>query len=383
MAKVVLVANTDWYLYNFRLSLAEAVRKQGHDVLLVSPSGPYVHHLEQAGFRWQRWEVGRRSLSPLAELPAILALQRLYRQEKADLVHHCTIKPVIYGSLAARLASVPAVVNAITGRGYVYQREGVLGLLLRGVTGGLYRLAFGHANYAAIFENDTDRQFFIQQRFVHAQRTFLVEGVGVDPQRYVPAPEPVESLVVLPGRLLWAKGIADFVEAARLLRSRSQALAQVRFALVGDPDPGNPTSIPQETLRAWVEQGLVEWWGFRTDMPAVFQGAQIVTLPSIGEGVPTVLLEAAACGRPIVATDVQGCRDVVQHGVNGLLVPPNDPAALAQALETLLVDPARRAAMGAAGRKLVLEKFTNEKVNQATLAVYRSLGLTREISTTP
>jgi glycosyltransferase involved in cell wall biosynthesis len=371
MAKVILVANTDWYLYNFRRSLAHFLREQGFSVTLVSPAGKFVNQLEEDGFRWVEWSLGRQTIAPWRELPALLALVKIYRKEHPDLIHHHTIKPVLYGSLAARLARAPAVVNSVTGRGYVFLSKDSKASLLKWVALPFYRMAFSHPRQAAIFENDEDRQYFIQEKLITAEHTRLIAGVGVDTDRFVPAPEPQGTpVVLLSSRMLWDKGVGVLIEAARKLRQTTA----VRVALVGAPDPGNPASISEEQLQAWVTEGLIEWWGWQSDMNAVYQCSHIVTLPTMyGEGVPTVLLEGAACGRPLVATDMPGCRDIVQDQINGLIIPPDDPAALADALGKLLADPVLRGRMGTASRQLVLQKFTVNCVNRSTLSVYQEL----------
>jgi glycosyltransferase involved in cell wall biosynthesis len=370
MPKVILAANTDWYLYNFRLSLARYLREHGLEVVLVSPPGKFAEHLHSSGFRWLPWQLGRQTLAPWTEAKAFLALQRIYHQEKPQIVHHFTVKPVLYGTLAARRLHIPAVINSITGLGYVFLSREIKARLLRVIVTAAYRTAFKHPNNAAIFENEADRQVFIRQGLLPEERTVVIEGVGVDAERFIPVPEPEGTpLVVLPSRMLWDKGVGTLVEAARLLQPR----LPVRVALVGMPDPGNPANIDGARLQAWTEQGVVEWWGWQADMPDVYAKSTLVTLPSMGEGVPTALLEAAACGRAIVATDVPGCREVVKHGLNGLLVPPQDASALAEAIYQLLTDPAMRGRMGAAGRQMILDKFTTARVNPATFEVYRSL----------
>lgn len=373
--KIILVANTDWYLYNFRLALARLLRGQGYEVVLVSPSGRYALLLQQAGFRWIEWKVGRKSLAPWSELRSIYQLARLYRREKPALVHHHTIKPVLYGSLASRLVGIPAAVNSITGRGYVFLGKDRKARLIRRLVRPFYRLAFSAPDRVAIFENEVDRQYFLQEGLLSAGQTQLIEGVGVDTERFLPASEPGGTpIVILPARMLWDKGVGVLAEAARLLFGETpQDARQARVALVGIPDPGNPASVDEAVLRQWHAEKVVEWWGWQDDMRTIYQSCHIVTLPSSGEGIPTALLEAAACGKPLVATDAPGCRDVVQHEVNGLLVPPNDPAALCAALQRLIADPGLRARMGAASRKLVLEKFTIEQINAATLQVVQTV----------
>jgi glycosyltransferase involved in cell wall biosynthesis len=371
MAKIVLVANTDWYLYNFRRSLAIFLRDQGHEVILVSPNGDYNADLQAAGFRWVTWDVGRQTAAPWLELPAINSLYKIYQREKPDLVHHHTIKPVLYGSLAARTAKIPSIVNSITGRGYIFLNEKLKASLFRPIARLLYQAAFSYSNQAVIFENDEDRRYFIDKKIVSSQKTWLVPGVGVDTQLFFPTPEPEGvPVILLSSRLLWDKGVGVLVEAARQL----EKCYPVRVVLVGAPDPGNPASIPEGQIRAWVKEGIIEWWGWQREMNSIYQQCAVVTLPTMyGEGVPTVLLEAASCGRPLVATNMPGCTAIVHDQVNGLLVPPGDPLALARALDKLLSDPGLRGRMGAASRQLVMEKFTIEQVNQSTLDIYQGL----------
>jgi glycosyltransferase involved in cell wall biosynthesis len=369
MVKVALVSNTDWYLYNFRLSLARHLQSLGWEVTLISPAGAYAAKLQQAGFTWLPWSVTRQSLLPWQELTAVRELARLYRQLQLDLVHHHTIKPVLYGGMAARLAGVPAIVNSITGRGYVFEgqdgRARTLGLAVKP----FYRWVLRNNRTRTIFENDGDRQYFTKNQLVQAERTHLIESVGVDATYFQPLPEPEGPVtVLLAARLLWDKGVGVLVDAARLLKEHG---LEVRIVLAGEPDPGNPTSIPEAQLLAWQQAGLVEWWGWQADMRAVYARCHIVALPSFHEGVPAGLLEAAACARPIVASDIPGCRTVVIDGETGLLVPVEQPGPLAQALERLLSDPDLRGRMGQAGRRRILQNFTQPHINQQTVEVYR------------
>ena len=369
--KILLAANTDWYLHNFRSSLATRLLEQGCQVTLVSPPGKYTREFERQGLRWIPWDLGRQSIAPWLEIGSLRQIFDIYRREKPDLVHHHTIKPVIYGTLAARLAGVPAIINSITGRGYIFLGEERKARSLKRLVKPLYRLAFSTPRCGATFENEEDRQYFVTNRFIPVERTWLIEGVGVDPNKFTPQPEPPgDPVILLAARMLWDKGIGVLVEAARLLKVDTAA----RVVLVGEPDPGNPASVSQSTLEKWHAAGIIEWWGWRADMPETYNQSHIVTLPTMyGEGVPTSLLEAAACGRPLVASDIPGCRQVVQDGHNGLLVPPNDPQALAAALKRLAGDAALRGRMGAASRQLVIQKFTHAQVNAATLRVYQQV----------
>lgn len=370
MAKILLISNTDWYLFHFRLSLARFLRKQGMEVILVSPPGRYISEISAEGFRWLEWQVGRQTLNPFRELISVFRLIRIYRLERPLLVHLHTIKPVIYGSLAARFASDFSIVRSITGRGYVFLGQDLRAKFLRLLVKTIYRVALNSGTSATIFENESDRQYFLDENFVNPDKSFIIEGVGVDTEYYLPLPEPEGiPVVVLASRMLWDKGVGTFVDAARLLSSKVSA----RFVLIGEPDEGNPASIDPEVLKQWVDGGIVEWWGWQADMRSVFGSCHLVTLPSYGEGVPTVLLEAAASGRAIVATDVPGCRDVVVDGITGLLVPPQDPTALAEALKTLINNPDMRKAMGKAGREIVDRRFSTTKINNETYRIYQKL----------
>jgi glycosyltransferase involved in cell wall biosynthesis len=365
--KILLFANTDWYLYNFRCHLAQALREQGNDVTLLSPAGEYAVRLQALGFRWIDFPLSRRGMDPLAELQSLVRLVRLYRRERPDLVQHFTVKCVLYGTLAARLAGIRAVVNSITGLGYVFLPGGRLKQVLRFFVRFWYRAVLRGSQ--VIFENDDDRQAFLCFGFISPADGHLIPGVGVDTRRFTPVPFPSgKPVVLLASRLLWDKGIGEFVEAARNLR---RAGVQARFALAGRTDPGNPASIPEAQIKAWAEEGLVEWWGWIEDMPATLAKASIVCLPSYREGLPTVLVEAASCGRPVIASDVPGCRLAVRDGVTGFLIRVRDADSLSEALRKLITNPALCSEMGAAGRRLVDEVFSSEMVLGQILTVYR------------
>lgn len=372
--KIILFANTDWYLYNFRRSLALALQRQGDAPLLISPAGAYGERLRGLGLRWEPVPMQRRSLDPLREARLLAWLVRLFRRERPALVHGFTIKCAVYGSLAARLAGVPARVNAIAGMGYVFTSGDARARLLRPLVRMLMHLALGGGGARLVLQNPDDVALFERAGFVDRGRVRLIPGSGVDCARFAPrrdVRDPDAPLrVLLAARLLWDKGLAEFVEAARLLRDQGTA---IEFLLAGDPDPGNPAAVPEETVRGWVEAGLLRWLGHVDDMPAVLAGADVAILPSYREGLPKGLIEAAACALPLVATDVPGCREVVSDGIDGLLVPPRDGAALAQAITRLHRDPALAARLGGAAREKALARFDERIVVADTLAVYREL----------
>jgi glycosyltransferase involved in cell wall biosynthesis len=374
MMKVLMFANTDWYLYNFRLPLALHLAERGAEVVMVAPDGAYSQLIEEAGIRFIPLRMDRRSLNPFSELRVVWDLYRVYRREQPDLVHHFTIKSVAYGSLAAKLAGVGAIINAVAGLGYVFTSDSRKARLLRPLVLLFLRLVFGGKQSRLIVQNPDDRALFLDKQLIAEDRVRLILGSGVNTDRFVPNtqgrgdPQPV---VVLATRLLWDKGIGEYVEAARRLKESG---VSARFILAGAPDVGNPGSVPQEALERWCDEGVIEPVGHVRDMTLLLQKADIVVLPSAyGEGVPRILIEAAASGLPLVTTDIPGCREIVEHRVNGLLIPPGDVEALAAAMRMLIEAPDRGRIMGYAGREKVLKSFDERAVIGQTEAVYAEL----------
>jgi len=372
MPKLLFLVTEDWYFCSHRLPLARAAKAAGYEVVVATRVGAHAEAIIAEGFKLVPIGLRRSSQNPWREIKAILEIAGIYRRERPDLVHHVALKPVLYGSIAARLTRVPAVVNALAGLGFVFASESLKARLLRPWVVGALRLLLDARERVLIVQNPDDRRMLVEGGVVKPARVRLIRGSGVDIRRFAPTPEPVGTpLVVLPSRLLWDKGVGEFVAAARLLKAQG---VEARFVLVGDGDPENPATIPDGTLEAWRAEGVVEWWGRREDMSAVLESSSIACLPSYREGLPKVLLEAAACGRPLVATDVPGCREIVIDGSNGLLVPVRDAPALADAIGRLLADPGLRVAMGRRGRELVEAQFSEERVVMQTLAVYRELA---------
>jgi glycosyltransferase involved in cell wall biosynthesis len=355
-----------------RLALARAARDSGFEVHVATPASSDAASLATDGFAFHPVPLTRRGINPFREVLTVLALHRLYRRLKPDLVHHLRLKPVLYGTLAARLAGRPAVANSLTGLGYVFTATGREAATLRRIAQFGLRVALRHENSTVIFENPDDRRRFVDSELVNERRTAIVAGSGVDVNFFQETPFPAGTpLVVLASRMLWDKGVGEFVEAARLIAGRG---VHARFALVGDTDAGNPSAVPRDQLQKWHAEGVVEWWGFRRDIQDVLGQSHVVCLPSsYGEGIPRILIEAASCGRPLVATDAPGCREIVRDGLNGFLVPVKNAEFLANALQKLVVDKDLRIRMGANGRKLVLSGFSLQQVLVSNLAVYEEL----------
>lgn len=366
--RLLYLVGEDWFFCSHRLPLAEAALREGYEVIVATRVTRHGEAIRAAGLRLIPFEISRRGLNPFAELGTILRLAALYRHIQPDLVHHVTLKPVVYGSIAARLAGVQHMVNALAGLGWLFISRSFLAAPLRFLVQHLLRRLL--AKGLVIVQNPDDSAL-LENLGIPLHRLRLIRGSGVDLACYRPGPAPAGTpLVVLASRMLRDKGVREFVEAARLLKQQGVA---ARFVLVGVPDSGNPASLPIPMLESWVKEEAIEWWGQRNDMPMVYAEAHVACLPSYREGLPKSLLEAAACGLPIVSTDVPGCREAVIHGETGLLVPPRDAPALAQALRRLLEDADLRRTMGDAGRRLAERDFSLENSVAQTLALYRDL----------
>jgi len=369
MPKIILFANTDWYIYNFRLALAKELRSHGYEVVILSPPGNFHEKLQANGFQWIPFPLSRQGTNPLGELWTLWRLLRVYRRVKPVIVHHFTIKPVIYGSLAAHILGIKGIINSITGLGHLFIDPRLITRILRTLAKIFYRASLKKTQ--VIFENPEDQNTFIQNRLLQPKQTHLILGTGVDVEKFQPTTKTNNHpLVLFSSRLLITKGLLEFVEAAQRLKQKG---LKARFAIAGTPDPGNPASISNEQIDAWQRSSLVEIWGWQDDMPSVLAKADIFCLPSYREGVPNALLEACASALPIVTTNVPGCRDVVTQGVNGLLVPVRNVLALANAIEILIANPELRGEMGARGRDIAINKFSKEKIIMKTLSVYNMI----------
>lgn len=357
----------DWFFFSHFLSRARVAVAAGFDVGVVCRVHEHGQAIRREGFNLIPIDIRRGRVSPLRDLRLIWTVVGLYRRLRPDIVHHIAVKPLIYGSIAARLSGVSGIVNAPVGMGFVFSSQRWFAQLLRPFVLGAYRLLLDPPSGYVVLENNDDLDWLTRVRIVRPGRAVLIRGAGVDPAQFRPGKEEQPPMVVMVGRLLWDKGIGEFVAAASWLRQKG---SRARFVVIGQSDPDNPGSIPRKQVIAWQEGGVVEFWGQRTDIPDIFSRAALACLPSYREGLPKVLVEAAACGLPIVATDVPGCREVVVEGVNGYLVAPRDPMALARAVNALLAQPDLRRRFGQASRRIVIEHFTEEHVDHQTLALY-------------
>jgi len=370
--RILFFITEDWYFWSHRLSIARAARDAGFEVLIATRVHRHRERIEKEGFKLIPLRLVRRNRNPVKILLNIIEIVKTYRREKPDIVHHVAVQPVLFGSLAAMISGKTAVVNALAGLGHVFVVQELKTRLLRRVLLAAFKLAFCGKNVIGIFQNPDDLKIFVDFGVIKREKAVLIRGSGVDTTCFAYRPEQTDvPIVLLASRMLWKKGIGEFVEASRILRRSG---VECRMIIVGIMDPENPASINEETLCKWHDEGVIEWWGKRDDMQEVFAESNIVTLPTTyGEGIPKVLIEAASCGRAIVTNDVPGCREIVRHNENGLLIPPHDLKGLTDALKYLIENPELRVTMGTRGRKIVEAEFSEEIVVGQTMEVYERI----------
>jgi glycosyltransferase involved in cell wall biosynthesis len=374
--KICFVANTGFALFNFRVSLIKLFTKKGWEVSAIACNeADYDKKFAEQGVKFINVPMDHKGLNPLQDLKLLLSLSRIYRKESPDIVHHFTIKPVIFGSIAAKIAGIPGIVNTITGLGYVFEKKGWLEVL----TTKLYKIALS-GRPRILFQNNDDRALFLQKEIVKSEQSCVILGSGIDTNTLRPDKKKntnTSPMFLMVGRMLWSKGVADFVEAARIV---NKLRPDAKFIMVGSVSgggaEGNPQAIPQEWLEQVNHEKIVKWEG-RVPFSRVeelMDQAMVVVLPSYREGVPRTLIEAAAKGKAIITTDVPGCREVVSHGLNGFLVPVKDVKALADSMLKFLSHPELIDKMGKSGRKPAVDLFDEKIVFEKTLKVYDSVN---------
>ncbi|HXY09590.1 MAG TPA: glycosyltransferase family 4 protein [Terriglobales bacterium] len=370
--KVIFLFADDRFFWSHRLSVARAALKAGYEVIVATGVYKYGREIQQEGFRLIPITLTRNNLSPLDELRALYQVRQIYRREKPDIVHHVALKAVLCGSVASLGLNEIPTVNALTGLGYLVASKSQKARLLGLIIWRALRFLLHRDHQAVLVENADDKRLLVRRVGVSPEQISITRGSGVDIDHFQPQPEPSNiPVVVLASRMLWIKGIREFVEAAELLGRKG---LKARFVLAGGSDPNNPSCVPPQQLADWQHSGVVEWWGHQQDMLKVFRQANLICLPSHGgEGVPKVLMEAAACGRAVVTTNVPGCRDIIRQGVNGIVVEPRDVPALALAIEELLNDPERRCTMGQESRRIAVGEFSEQSVISETLNLYNKL----------
>ncbi len=362
---IVFLSHFDGNLYLFRLPIMEALAQQGWRVIALCPSGEYSDRFAEHNITHIDYRVDRAGLNPLHELKTLWQIRTILKKIQPDILHAFTVKPNLYGAIAGRLAGVKRIFISVTGLGSFFLESDLKSRVVRTLILALYRLA-ARLSVAVVFQNNDDRTLFIQKRIVCEKEAVLIPGSGIDTRLWKPAVRPPnrKPVVLFVGRLIAHKGIYEFLEAARAIGEKA------RFIVVGSIDAGNPWSLSQEAIDRFSQEGVAEFTGWCDPKP-YFEQADIFVLPSFyGEGLPRTAIEAAATALAIVTTDSVGCRESVIDQKTGLLVKPQDAHALQKAIETLIDQPAKRAAMGEAGRKLAIERFDIHQIVKAYLKLY-------------
>ncbi len=367
---LVYVITEDWFFASHFLDRAKAAVGKGYKVSVITRCRETAREFRQYGLAPINIEFSRRGLNPITELITIFQLRMILKRIRPDIVHNVALKPVVLGSLAAQFAGVQNIVNAPVGMGYVFTSEENRARILRPIVNALIRYSLGRQVRRVIIENNDDFNNLVAGGFAKKDSIALIKGAGVDTEKFDYKPEPDGQVrVIMVSRLLRDKGVQEFIDAAKLVKAREST---VQFVLVGDVDDGNPTSLTAEQLTDLRKSRDVTWLGARTDISELLAASHVACLPSYREGLPKSLIEAASAGRPIVTTDVPGCREVVTHMVNGLLVQPRDVKALASAIEKLVNDPQLRQSMGEENRHKAESEYANEMIIAQTHSVYDS-----------
>ncbi|MBP2639389.1 MAG: glycosyltransferase, Cap1E-like family [Firmicutes bacterium] len=365
MAKIMIIAGYGKSLIGFRGDMIQEMVRQGHEVIGMAPEEGFEPAMQKLGAKYQRIPLARHGMNPLQDLRTLGFLVKKMREIKPDVVITYAAKPIIYGNLAARLAKVENTYTMITGIAYAFIGENWKQKLIALFLTHSYQNVMKY-NKGLIFQNKDDLKLFQNLKIVrNGQKTTIVNGSGVDIDKYVSAVDPPQPLsFLLIGRLVWAKGIGEFVEAARLLKKR---YPQVRFRILGPLDEGNHNAITQEYIRKWQEEQLIEYLGKTEDVRPYLEAASVCVLPSYREGTPRSVLEAMSMGRPVITTDAPGCRETVNDGVNGYLVPVRDINKLAAAMEKFILDPDLISVMGKKSRQMAVDKYDVHKVTHSIL----------------
>lgn len=373
--KLLMVVNVDWFLISHRLPIALAALREGYDVHLACRFTGRQDYLEGLGFKIHEVPFSRAGVSMINEINTCFSIFKLLRRLRPDVIHTITIKPSLYVGMIARALGMKGLIIAVSGLGLVFVSGGVGALLRKWIVVSLYKTAVNPKHTRLIFQNETDLGTIQNIVKPHPKNVHLIRGSGVDLTEYKYTNEPVESRLVvsLASRLLKTKGIYEFIRAAEIV-GKSEFADRISFRLIGVPDVENPDSILPEEIEVWRRSGIVDCLGFRQDMTKVFSETNVVVLPSYyGEGLPKVLIEAAACGRAIITSDCPGCRDAVLDGVTGVLIPPKDPLALSNAILGLARNRGLVTQMGRAARKYAEKTFSIDSVVSDHLDIYENV----------
>ncbi|MBF0465887.1 MAG: glycosyltransferase family 4 protein [Nitrospirae bacterium] len=369
--KLLFFITEDWYFCSHRLPIAIAACNNNFDVVVVTRVHKHADEIIKHGIKLIPLSIDRKGLNPSRDLFSFIKLIKIYISERPDIVHHVAMKPIIYGTIAAFISGVPHVINAIAGMGYLFTSATTHVRILQYIIKFIFKFILSLDNCKIIVQNYDDMRLLQDSCNIKRDNIVVIRGSGVDTNVFTYLPEITGIItVILASRMLWDKGIGEYIEAIKRLK---ETAIKAHFILAGDSDEHNPSAISRDQLQQWHNDGIIEWLGHVDNMQERFMQAHIVCLPTYREGLPKVLLEASACGRPVITTDVPGCREIVKHGKNGLLVPPKNVDALVEALQILINDPQLRQELGKNARKIVLEEFTIERIISETISLYKHL----------
>lgn len=370
--KILYLVNVDWFFISHRLPLAIEAKKRGYEVYVLAGNTGVGKSLENHQITFIPWNISRAGTNIFKEIKAIVQLFKVVGALKPNLIHNVGVKSVIYGSLIANLFNKPYL-NALAGMGFAFTGNSLRNKLLRVIIKRFFVIIFNSPKSILILQNEDDKKWFLSKNYINPLRLRLIKGSGVNLNDFMFKPESysIPYIICLPSRMLWDKGVGEFIEAIRILKKTN--IEDARFVLAGGIDTENPAKIPKSQIQKWVAEGIVEWWGYQDDMPNLLSKVTIVVLPSYKEGLPKVLLEAAAIGRAIITTDVVGCREIIKDDYNGIIVPPQNAEALAKAISKLLYNSELRKRYIKNGFELVKQNFTIEKITKQTFVLYDEL----------
>lgn len=369
MKKVLIIVNVDWFFISHRLPIALAAIENGYEVHLACGITDHKSELESLGIIVHPLSISRSGTSLLKELKVIKEMNAVVKKVSPNVAHLVTIKGAVYGGLVTRFKNIKVRVASISGLGFVFIDKGIKAHILRFIVTKLYRIALNSPNTKVIFQNENDKAIFIENKIIKSDQTLIIRGSGVDLKTYQYLPEPAgDKVIMFLARLLKDKGLVEFCDAAIALKKSG---FKGRFVLVGDIDLHNPNSLTQEALNNYVSSGYIEHWGYSTNVAEIICQSNIMVLPSYREGLPKSLIEAAACGRAVITTDVPGCRDAITPNETGVLIPVKSSDSIVSAIEDLCNNDGKRIAMGKKGRALAEACFDITDVIERHLKLYK------------
>jgi glycosyltransferase involved in cell wall biosynthesis len=371
--KILFVVNVDWFFLSHRLPIALAAKEAGYDVSVIAADTGAGKKITAKGLRFIEFPELEKKQAFFSELKMIFHLKDLYKQLQPDIIHHVTIRPVLYGSIAARFAKIFGVVNALSGLGYIYMNNTNKHRLIRMLLDIIFKTGFKHPNLKLILQNNDDIELILNRKLIEPKKIVLIKGSGVNTNKYRPTSKKEGQIkIALIGRMLRDKGVEEYIEAAKIIVNKYIDVS-VEFHLYGAPYESNPTSIPESEIKRWKTYSWLYYHGHCENIADELNDIDIVCLPSYREGLPKSLLEAASAGKPIVTTDVPGCREIVEHGVNGYLVPPKNVEKLAGSIQKLIENSELRKDFGIKSREKVVKEFAVEKIIKQTLDLYEEI----------